>query len=241
MDFPMCLHYKELLDVYPNAKVLLTLRDEEKWDASWGRVSETVHNAAHRVHSTHHAQYRAVSGPCCILASLHPCLKADTFCGCCALYTDTGCAKVEQLVWVMDNVVGVAVPPVRSHVMCWLVPLLWGENGIFGHALGEGGSNIAAYRKHVAEVRATVPPERLVEYNVKQGWGPLCEMLDVRIPDEPFPFANAGMSGIWREFVVQTWKQYTWQVLAVVFLLLAATAHLTMQCDNGVRAGAALS
>ena len=39
-------------------------------------------------------------------------------------------------------------------------------------------------------VQATVPPERLLVFNVKQGWAPLCEFLGKEVPDEPFPFVN---------------------------------------------------
>ena len=49
---------------------------------------------------------------------------------------------------------------------------------------------IATYGRHVAEVRATVPAERLLEFEVAQGWAPLCAFLEVPEPDEPFPRVN---------------------------------------------------
>jgi len=49
---------------------------------------------------------------------------------------------------------------------------------------------MAAYERHNAEVRAAVPPERLVEWRPGEGWGPLCEALGVAVPDEPFPHEN---------------------------------------------------
>ncbi|CZR56444.1 uncharacterized protein PAC_06332 [Phialocephala subalpina] len=39
-------------------------------------------------------------------------------------------------------------------------------------------------------IRSVVPPERLFFFNVKDGWEPLCKILNVPIPDEPFPHAN---------------------------------------------------
>ncbi|MBA3654130.1 MAG: sulfotransferase family protein [Actinobacteria bacterium] len=48
----------------------------------------------------------------------------------------------------------------------------------------------AAYDAHNAHVRATVPPDRLVEWQPSDGWGPLCAALDVPVPDEPFPVTN---------------------------------------------------
>ena len=49
---------------------------------------------------------------------------------------------------------------------------------------------IAAYERGNAHVRATVPAHRLVEWTAKDGWGPLCKMLGVPVPAEPFPHAN---------------------------------------------------
>jgi hypothetical protein len=40
------------------------------------------------------------------------------------------------------------------------------------------------------EVRATVPAGRLLEWHPKEGWEPLCEFLDVDVPDEPVPNVN---------------------------------------------------
>jgi hypothetical protein len=39
-------------------------------------------------------------------------------------------------------------------------------------------------------VKRRVPQERLLVYEVKEGWGPLCEFLGVPVPDEPFPRLN---------------------------------------------------
>jgi hypothetical protein len=35
-----------------------------------------------------------------------------------------------------------------------------------------------------------VPPERLHFFDVKDGWEPLCKILNVPVPDEPFPRIN---------------------------------------------------
>ena len=48
----------------------------------------------------------------------------------------------------------------------------------------------AAFEAHNAEVRATVPADRLTEWQPGDGWGPLCTMLDVPEPDTPFPHVN---------------------------------------------------
>ena len=49
---------------------------------------------------------------------------------------------------------------------------------------------MAAYERHNAEVRATVPADRLIDWTAGDGWGPLCEGLGVAVPDEPFPHLN---------------------------------------------------
>ncbi len=48
----------------------------------------------------------------------------------------------------------------------------------------------AAYERHNAEVRAKADPSRLVEWQPRDGWGPLCQALGVPVPDEPFPLTN---------------------------------------------------
>jgi len=46
------------------------------------------------------------------------------------------------------------------------------------------------YRMHNAYVMATVPKERLLVYNLKEGWEPLCQFLGKDIPDIPVPHDN---------------------------------------------------
>ena len=35
-----------------------------------------------------------------------------------------------------------------------------------------------------------MPPERLFYFDVKDGWEPLCKILNVPVPDVPFPHTN---------------------------------------------------
>lgn len=46
------------------------------------------------------------------------------------------------------------------------------------------------YTDHYAHVRSKVPPERLLNFQVKEGWAPLCDFLGKEAPDEPFPRVN---------------------------------------------------
>lgn len=43
---------------------------------------------------------------------------------------------------------------------------------------------------HCDKVRALVPKGQLLEMEVSEGWEPLCRFLGVPVPDEPFPRAN---------------------------------------------------
>ena len=46
------------------------------------------------------------------------------------------------------------------------------------------------FRRHSAEVKATIAPERLLVYEVGSGWEPLCEFFGVRVPSEAYPSEN---------------------------------------------------
>ena len=48
----------------------------------------------------------------------------------------------------------------------------------------------AQYEAHNAQVKATVPSSKLLVFNVKEGWGPLCAFLGKPVPSEPFPCVN---------------------------------------------------
>jgi len=49
---------------------------------------------------------------------------------------------------------------------------------------------IAHYNWHIKDVIATVPAERLLVYQVNEGWGPLCEFVGKEVPNTPFPNVN---------------------------------------------------
>lgn len=46
------------------------------------------------------------------------------------------------------------------------------------------------YNRHIEEVKAAVPPERLLIFTANQGWAPLCRFLGVPTPNGPFPNVN---------------------------------------------------
>lgn len=49
---------------------------------------------------------------------------------------------------------------------------------------------LARYQAHIDEVKAALPPERLLIFTVDQGWEPLCKFLGVPVPAGKFPNVN---------------------------------------------------
>jgi hypothetical protein len=47
-----------------------------------------------------------------------------------------------------------------------------------------------AFNDHSSAVKAAIPPERLLVYEVKEGWGPLCRFLGQPVPTVAFPVTN---------------------------------------------------
>lgn len=63
--------------------------------------------------------------------------------------------------------------------------------GRFGGRHMDRDHAIAVYRAHNEEVRRLIPPERLLVYHVRDGWGPLCGFLGLPEPSGPMPRANS--------------------------------------------------
>ena len=60
----------------------------------------------------------------------------------------------------------------------------------FGGNFDDREGALKMFEAHTETVKATIPPERLLVYDVAQGWEPLCEFLHCPVPDEPFPRTN---------------------------------------------------
>jgi hypothetical protein len=48
-----------------------------------------------------------------------------------------------------------------------------------------------AFKAHTEAVKASVPADQLLVYEVKDGWEPLCEFLGQPVPGDPFPRTNS--------------------------------------------------
>ncbi len=66
--------------------------------------------------------------------------------------------------------------------------LFWGT--IFEGQFENRQRMIEIFHEHTEAVKGTVPTDRLLIFEVKEGWQPLCRFLDVPVPDRPFPHVN---------------------------------------------------
>lgn len=86
------------------------------------------------------------------------------------------------------------VSDLRHYVLTFPVPFLRAATKlireIFGRRKKQGIYGPQWYETHNQEVRENVLKERLLEFNVKEGWGPLCKFLGKPVPDQPFPHLN---------------------------------------------------
>ncbi|TWP35683.1 hypothetical protein FGL98_12780 [Leekyejoonella antrihumi] len=128
VDWPGCWQWREFAALWPQARVLLTVRDAQSWYDS-------------------------------ALGSIH----AWTAPG-----QDVGPPEVARL-----------------------LAAVWDEH--FGGWEGflDRERAVAAYEAHVDDVRTSCPGDRLVQWQVSDGWQPLCDSLGVPIPDVPVPHLNA--------------------------------------------------
>lgn len=123
-DAPGCHFYQELAAYYPDAKVVLSVRDPERWFAS--------------------TQNTILSGD---VAGFHGARGS--------------LAMVEAVGWGTDP---------RLHDRDYMLD---------------------RYHRHIEEVQRAIPADRLLVYDVSQGWEPLCGFLGRPIPDAPFPQVNS--------------------------------------------------
>lgn len=70
---------------------------------------------------------------------------------------------------------------------------------IFGGRISERDHAIRIFEAHIAEVQATIPADRLLTFDVTEGWRPLCAFLGVDVPDTPFPKTNTSKEFIERK------------------------------------------
>ena len=130
VDWPAARWWREIAAHFPDAKVLLSVRDSEAWYKS---VTDTI--------------YQPMKSP-----------APD---------------GVPELVRLQSEMARKAI---------------LGET--FDNRFEDKAHAIEVFRKHNQAVRDAIDPARLLVFNVREGWGPLCRFLEVPVPDEPFPRLN---------------------------------------------------
>lgn len=50
---------------------------------------------------------------------------------------------------------------------------------------------IAYYEQHIQNIKAEVPPDKLLVFTADQGWEPLCHFIGVPAPATPYPNVNS--------------------------------------------------
>lgn len=140
VDWPGSFFYKELADFYPDAKMLLSVRDAEGWERS---MRQTIWGLFY----------------------------GDM------LIRDLSVARCR-----ID-------PKWRSYIEMMME--MWEKSGL----ISDGGATTpesmrSAMERFNREVQETIPAERLLVWSVGDGWEPLCEFLEVPVPDTPFPHLN---------------------------------------------------
>ncbi|WP_370399369.1 sulfotransferase family protein [Sulfitobacter sp. JB4-11] len=78
--------------------------------------------------------------------------------------------------------------PPEQHEWLHMVTEILRQNGI------PPGLDVAglekAFAAHIEAVKAAIPPKQLLVFEAKDGWVPLCNFLDVPVPDDPYPRTN---------------------------------------------------
>ncbi|MEZ4239320.1 MAG: sulfotransferase [Myxococcota bacterium] len=163
-DFPSAFYWRELHRTFPDAKVVLTVRDPDRWYDSFA-------------------------------ATIYP--------------LSGGFPSRVVVPWL----------PVVS------APLRVTGARMLQHVFGGEFEDRAATLRRLAawndEVRATVPAEQLLVFDVREGWAPLCAFLGVPVPDEPFPRVNDKAAFQRRVRIVNaiSWSVLLAPVVAAVALL----------------------
>lgn len=133
VDWPGCNFYQEYLRLYPEAKVILTVREPERW---YDSARQTIYFVRH---------------------AFPP--------------------------WVRPFI------PRMRRLNRMIDRLIW--DGMFQGRFEDKTYAIEVFHRHNEEVKRVVPSDRLLVYEVKEGWGPLCAFLGVPVPeDKPFPHLN---------------------------------------------------
>ncbi len=61
----------------------------------------------------------------------------------------------------------------------------------FSGRIDDDAHVLSVYRAHNEAVKRAIAPDRLLVYDIAEGWEPLCRFLDVAVPTTPIPRTNS--------------------------------------------------
>jgi hypothetical protein len=91
---------------------------------------------------------------------------------------------------------------------------------VYGDPERDPQATLAARRALHERVAALVPAERLLRFDVREGWEPLCAFLDRPVPNCPFPWTNRRQSAIKRAVSRALVRDGAWLGVAAAIVLL---------------------
>ena len=89
----------------------------------------------------------------------------------------------------------------------------------------EGGESEATkfYNSWINYVKKTVPANRLLVFEAKEGWTPLCNFLNLPIPDQPYPHVNDTATITWNFKKLRIVAYTTMYGIPILAAILTAT------------------
>lgn len=98
-------------------------------------------------------------------------------------------ASVMKTIWPTLAARGRRETPLKNRLseLNWLTI----NERIFDGRLNDRSHATDIFRHHAEEVSSTIPPDRLLIFDVREGWAPLCTRLGAPVPDAPFPATNS--------------------------------------------------
>lgn len=144
--------------------------------------------------------------------------------------TDAWCKSMETTLWPLGNEIWGSkgcIDPFyrwltgqRTKLFSMNRRLMWLEPRFDEFATKRG----QIYDEHNARIQSLVPSGRLLVYNVKDGWEPLCAFLGKEVPTTPYPRSND--SGEFARRAAMVTKTLRLRAVRKLALLLAGTGLL---------------
>ena len=184
LGYTKTYHMKELL-VHPETlHHWLTLRDTgtTDWDNLYNGFQATVDFPGYPWLKEHMKRYPEAK----VILTIRP--FEDWYASISSTIWKAGPQTLTQKLMMMSKLL--TNPRLRKVIKC----VKFAKSTIFtNHFQGRFADKQFAekiFNEHIAKVKAFVPPEKLLIYDVSEGWAPLCEFLRKPVPSTPLPHLN---------------------------------------------------